>query len=406
MTSHGTRRRVERARWHAHNQEWRAPEQVATLWREAAHTDPRLLRGRAYGSWWETIGALGVTVLVSREYEHLLVAMTMTRRGPRMSFMPMPHPSGIAVDRRGGRVLVASTRNPNLLYEFRPAAGLLARRDVPARVGAGPLRPLLPVAARIYPGCLRLHDLALVGRTLHGNAVGQNAVVRLGDGDARPVWWPASIERRGVPDLGQNYLQLNSIAAGRTLRASYFSASGARIGRRRPGDPLYPVKGRGVLFSGETRDVVSRGLTRPHSARLYQRELWVANSGYGEIRRADLPATTSTTVVTAPGWTRGLAFAGGVGLFGTSRVIPRFHAYAPGLDVDRSVCGVHAFDVGSGRVLGGYEWPSGNQIFAVDWVNAEWAGGWPFLVGDRDVVAETALFYAFTMQQPAPAEDL
>jgi uncharacterized protein (TIGR03032 family) len=406
MTGPGARQRADRALWHVHDGQWRAPEQVVTFWREAAGIDPRLLRGRAYGSWWETIAALGVTVLVSREYEHLLMAMTMTARGPRVSFMPMPHPSGIAVDRRRGRVLVASTRNPNYVYEFRPAAGLLPRRDGPAGAAAGPPLPLLPVAARIYPGCLRLHDLAMVGRTLHANAVGQNAVVRLVDGDATPVWWPASIERRGVPDMRQNYLQLNSIAAGATLRASYFSASGTRMGRRRPGDPHYQVKGRGVIFSGATRDVVTRGLTRPHSARLYRRGLWVANSGYGEIRRADLPATTSTAVVTAPGWTRGLAFAGDVGLFGTSRVIPRFRAYAPGLDVDQSVCGVHAFDLVSGRVLGGYEWPSGNQIFAVDWVEAGWASGWPFSAGARDRTAETALFYAFTIQQPAAAEDL
>jgi uncharacterized protein (TIGR03032 family) len=301
---------------------------------------------------------------------------------------------------------VASTRNPNQLYEFRPAAGLLRRRDIPARASVGPLRPLLPVAARILPGCLRLHDLAMIGRTLHANAVGQNAVVRLAGDDPAPVWWPASVERRGVPDLTRNHLQLNSIAAGPTLDASYFSASAARIGRRRPGDPLYPVNGRGVIFSGRTRDVVTRGLTRPHSARLYRRDLWVANSGYGEIRRADLPRTGSTSVVNAPGWTRGLAFADGIGLFGTSRVIPRFRAYAPGLDVDRSVCGVHAFDVATGRVLGGYEWPAGNQIFAVDRVKTDWAAGLPFAVGARDAAAEAALFYAFTIQQPPVAEDL
>jgi uncharacterized protein (TIGR03032 family) len=405
MTGRAAHQRADRARWNTHSREWRAPEQAATFWREAADTDPRLLRGRAYGAWWETIGALGVTVLVSREYEHVVVALTMAASGPCVSFMPMPHPSGIAVDRRARRVFVASTRNPNQVYEFRPLAGLRRRPDVVTRAAAAIQRPLMPVAAQIHPGCLYIHDLAIVGRTLHANAVGQNVVVRLGAGDARPVWWPASIERDGLPDMGRNHLQLNSIAAGPTLRASYFSASGARPGRRRPGDPLYPVNRRGVIFSGATRDVVTRGLTRPHSARLYRRELWVANSGYGEIRRADVPSASSTVVVTAPGWTRGLAFADGVGLFGTSRVIPRFRAYAPGLDLDRSVCGVHAFDVRSGRVLGGYEWPSGNQIFAVDWVEANWSDGLPFPAGARDPAADTALFYAFAVEPNTPVED-
>jgi uncharacterized protein (TIGR03032 family) len=404
MSGPVTRARDDRARWDQHHRAWRAPEQAVTCWRDAADIDPRLLRGRAYGSWWETIGALALTVLVSREYEHLLLALTMSARGPRVSFMPLPHPSGIAVDRRKGRVFVASTRNPNQVYQLEPAASLLSRRDVPRHAPAVSRRPLVPVASRIHPGCLYIHDLAMVGGTLHANAVGQNAVVRLDGGGAAPAWWPASIERRGVPDMTRNYLQLNSIAAGPTLRRSYFSASAASIGRRRPGDPLFPVKGRGVIFSGETRDVVTRGLTRPHSARIYRRSLWVANSGYGEIRRADLTEPTSTPVVAARGWTRGLAFAGGIGLFGTSRVIPRFRAYAPGLDVDRSVCGVHAFDIASGRVLGGYEWPAGNQIFAVDWVDAAWTDGLPFAAGARNRAAETALFYTFATG-PGATED-
>jgi uncharacterized protein (TIGR03032 family) len=401
MSRRVTRGRDDRALSHQHHREWRAPEQAVTCWRDAADIDPRLLHGRAYGSWWETIGALAITVLVSREYEHLVVALTMAAQGPRVSFMPLPHPSGIAVDRRKGRVYVASTRNPNQIFELEPVVSLLRRSDVPRHAPGPSRRPLVPVASRIYPGCLYIHDLAVIGGTLHANAVGQNAVVRLDAGGATAVWWPASVERRGVPDMTRNYLQLNSIAAGSTLRGSYFLASGAGMGRRRPGDPLYRVDGRGVIFSGETRDVVTRGLTRPHSARLHRRQLWVANSGYGEIRRADLPAPTSTAVVAAPGWTRGLAFTGGIGLFGTSRVIPRFRAYAPGLDVDRSVCGVHAFDLRSGQVLGGYQWPAGDQIFGVDFVDAAWTDGLPFAARGRDRAAESALFYAFATRAEA-----
>ena len=39
---------------------------------------------------------------------------------------------------------------------------------------------------------------------------------------------------------------------------------------RRPGHLNFPVDGRGVIFSGRTRDVVATGLTRPHSARLHE----------------------------------------------------------------------------------------------------------------------------------------
>jgi hypothetical protein len=81
--AHSTRGSSVNGLWSAHNAAWRAPEQAATFWREASAIDPRLLRGRAYGAWWETIGRLRITLLVSREYEHLLLAMTMTAQGRR-----------------------------------------------------------------------------------------------------------------------------------------------------------------------------------------------------------------------------------------------------------------------------------------------------------------------------------
>jgi hypothetical protein len=88
-----------------------------------------------------------------------------------------------------------------------------------------------------------------------------------------------------------------------------------------------------------------------------------------------------------------------VAFVGTSRVIPRFRQYAPGLDVDRSICGVHAFDTRTGRVLGSLEWPAGNQIFAVDWVPIGLTGGFPFPVSGRRATArQRTLFYAFVTE--------
>jgi hypothetical protein len=81
---------------------------------------------------------------------------------------------------------------------------------------------------------------------------------------------------------------------------------------------------------------------------------------------------------------------------GTSRVIPRFRRYAPGLEVDRSSCGVHAIDARSGRVLGSFVWPLGNQIFAVEIMDRAWTGGLPFRANrKRDAGAARRLFYCF-----------
>ena len=100
-------------------------------------------------------------------------------------------------------------------------------------------------------------------------------------------------------------------------------------------------------------------------------------------------------VAVLPGWTRGLGFAGDVAFVGTSRVIPRFHRYAPGLDVERSTCGVQAVDVATGAVLASVTWPSGNQVFAVECVLREITSGWPF-TARRQSRRVRELFYTFT----------
>ncbi len=379
--------------WALHHAEWREPAQVASQWREATDTDPQLLRHTVRGAWWETLARLDITLLVTREYEHLVMALHAGRRGPHVTFLRLPHPSGLAVDRQHGVVHVASTRNPNQVYDLAPVHHVLDRLDV--RADAPPGRPLVPVRSRFLPGCLYLHDLAVMGGRLYANAVGHNAVVRLHDDSSfERVWWPRCIETKRGPVFGRNHLQLNSIAAGTGPASSYYSASLDYLSRRRPGHKNFPVDRRGVVFSGATREPMARGLTRPHSARLYGGRVWVDNSGYGEVGFARDGGFE--IVARLPGWTRGLCFCEDIAFVGTSRVIPRFRQYAPGLDVDKSVCGVHALDVRSGRVLGSLVWPCGNQVFAMDWVPARFSTGFPFSAKRKRGGADTkTLFYAF-----------
>jgi uncharacterized protein (TIGR03032 family) len=386
-----------RAAWARHHAEWRDPAQIASHWREAADTDPGLLRYRTRGAWWETLAATKATLLVTREYEHLVMALRAGRDGPHVSYLRLPHPSGLAVDRHRGIVYLASTRNPNQVYDLEAVTGLAERDDLPGPPPEG--RPLVPVRSRFYPGCLYLHDLALIGGELYGNAVGQNAVVRLhADGRHEPVWWPRCIDTPRGPLFARNHLQLNSIAAGDSLEASYFSASTDRVSARRPGHRNFPVDRRGVLFAGATREPAVNGLTRPHSARLWRGRVWVDNSGYGELGVA--ADGRFTPVARLSGWTRGLCFHGRVAFVGTSRVLPRFRHYAPGLDVERSVCGVHAVDTATGAVLGSLIWPAGNQIFAVDWLPSRVSTGFPFPAGRRRPSRrEKTLFYAFATRE-------
>ena len=245
--------------WAHHHADLRNTHQVVSQWREAADIDPVMLESRARGDWWATLERSGLTLLVSREYEHLVMALTVADGRPRVSYLHLPHPSGLAIDMGLGRVFIASTRNPNVVFHFAPCRAVVPGAGA-VDVGRG---VLLPVGASYLPGCLYLHDLAFVGCELHANAVGLNAVVRLGEaGEFEPAWWPRSIDSDCGPRMDRNYLQLNSIAAGPSLATSYFTASAAAPSHRRPGQLKFPVDRRGVVFSGATREVYGTGLTR------------------------------------------------------------------------------------------------------------------------------------------------
>ncbi len=368
-----------------HDAAWRDPAAVAVQWTGEGPVDPRLLAHRARGAFWDVLAEHRLTLLVTREYEHLLLALRRGPRGPELTHLPIPHPNGLAVDHARGIVHVASTRNPNQIVDL-----------VPAKAPGAPGRTLVPVRTRLLPGSLYLHDLALIGGRLHANAVGQNAVVRIdADGSHTRVWWPRSIETARGPRFGPNFLQLNAIAAGPTLATSFFAASADAPGARRPGHRNFPVDRRGVIFSGRTREVVVRGLTRPHSARLHQGRVWVDDSGYGTVGVCDGGRYEPVTAL--PGWTRGLAFHKHLAFVCTSRVLPRFHHYAPGLDPARCVCGVHVLDTRDGRLLGSLVWPEGNQLFAVEPLPERFTTGLPLAARGRLAAARTkALFAGFT----------
>src|SRR5262249_54134400 len=146
----------------ASEQAWRHPAQVASQWMGADRVDGQLLSYSTRGDWWGVLRRIGVTLLVSREYEHLLIALRSTERGHQVSYLPIPHPSGIVVDRPRNAVHVAVTRNPNQVFELAPAEAADPRTPNRPEAGAEP-GCLIPVRSHAYPGRLYLHDLAIVG---------------------------------------------------------------------------------------------------------------------------------------------------------------------------------------------------------------------------------------------------
>lgn len=112
----------------------------------------------------------------------------------------------------------------------------------------------------------------------------------------------------------------------------------------------------GVVVRVENGAIVATGLSIPHSPRLRDRRLWLANGGAGELGYVDLDRGSYEPVVALPGFTRGLAFHGRYALVGVSRA-PRddtFEGLVLGERLSRSgtepACGVFVVDADTGEV--------------------------------------------------------
>ena len=345
-------------------------------------------------SFTKILSELDITLLVTREYEHLLLALNSKEGKLNQTFINLPHPSGIAVNRKSKSVYIAATRNPNQIIEFKPCKSKLQRTDNKSQADFENV--LMPVRTKFYPGAYYFHDLVFIGEELYGNSVGQNGVAKIDFNSPeheKLLWWPKSVEKEnGEPNIESNFLQLNSIAAGSSIENSYFSASSEKIIKQKPGDLDYPVDKTGVVFSGKTREVAARGLTRPHSARHYKGKVWVDNSGYGEV--GYIENEKFVPVVKLPGWTRGLCFYRNIMFVGTSKVLEKYLHYAPGLKNDKTSCGIFAIDTDTSKIIGSIKFPYGNQVFGIEYISKSVTSG--FLNQDvKPSDKEKSAFYKY-----------
>lgn len=109
----------------------------------------------------------------------------------------------------------------------------------------------------------------------------------------------------------------------------------------------------GVVMSVPDGRVVCDGLSMPHSPRWHGGELWVLNSGTGELGVIEGAASGNGRFVPrvfCPGFTRGLAFAGNYAFVGLSK--PRYQRFE-GLELDARLaaadsdpwCGIQVIDL-------------------------------------------------------------
>lgn len=147
----------------------------------------------------------------------------------------------------------------------------------------------------------------------------------------------------------------------------------------------------GILMDVDSGEVITRGLSMPHSPRWYGGRLWVCESGSGTLGAVDLNTGRYEAVAAVPGFTRGLDFVGDLAFVGLSQVresavfsgIPITERLAP----EERTCGVCVVDLRRGEVVALLKFTSGVQeVFAVALLPRRF----PDLINDDEKLLESS----------------
>jgi uncharacterized protein (TIGR03032 family) len=173
-----------------------------------------------------------------------------------------------------------------------------------------------------------------------------------------PIWVPPFID--GIVDEDRCHLNGLAMRDGAPAYVTAVSRSNTIDGWRDR------RTGGGVVIDVATNKVVCEGLSMPHSPRWYDGQLWLLNSGTGELgivegleaARSDETAVPGRFVpkVFCPGFLRGLAFLGGYAFVGLSK--PRYKRFE-GLPLDQKLkdadsepwCGLQIIDLAKGTCV-------------------------------------------------------
>lgn len=257
-----------------------------------------------------------------------------------------PKPLGLAVS--GNKLALVTRHELWLLANAAPLAYEFLETE-PGRYDA-----LYLPRVRYLTGDLHAHDVAYGRDRLWVVNTRFSCLARLSDEYSfEPVWRPPF-----VTDLvPEDRCHLNGLAM-QDGEPKYVTALGKTD---TPGGWRQDKATGGVILDVPSGETVVDGLCMPHSPRWHGGQLWVLNSGTGELLLVDVKTGRKAVVCALPGYLRGLAFVGPFALIGMSHVRER-HIFG-GLPIQERYealeCGVAVVDLRTGTHVGTFEFTSG-----------------------------------------------
>lgn len=255
----------------------------------------------------------------------------------------MPKPMGLSLDADDGLIMAGAfqiLRFQNVLQSSQRINNTFDACYVPRRVHV--------------TGRLDAHDVAVdqQGRAIFVNTRYNCLATTSERHSFEPIWRPPFIS--ALIDEDRCHLNGMALDGGEPRYVTAVSASNTIDGwRDRRSDG-------GIVIDVKSNKIICKGLSMPHSPRLHKGELWLLNSGTGELGVVKLNKKgnqgTFEPRVFCPGFLRGLAFHGNYAFVGLSK--PRYKRFV-GLALDQKLkdadsqpwCGIQIIDLSSGACV-------------------------------------------------------
>jgi len=294
---------------------------------------------------------LGAALVITTYQANKLLVARATDEGLSMLVRTFDRPMGLAM--RDGRMALGCR---NEVWEFRNAPAIAPLVEPAGRHDAC----FVPRTSHVT-GDIAVHELAWAGNELWAVNTRFSCLCTLDpDYSFVPRWRPPFVSEL----VAEDRCHLNGLAVvdGQptyvTALAESDSANGWRANKPRGG----------CLIEVRSGEVVSRGLSMPHSPRWHDGRLWLLESGTGQLLMIDPVSGQREPVAAVPGFARGLVLCGPYAFVGLSRI--RATSAMDGVPLaarrDELKCGVAVVDLAAGRVCGMLEFQSAvEEIFDV-----------------------------------------
>jgi uncharacterized protein (TIGR03032 family) len=304
-------------------------------------------------------------------------------------FRAFNKPMGLAIGR--GRLAIGTAVD---VWEFRNVPAVCAKLEPPGKHDAC----YLPRWAHVT-GDVQIHEMAYLGdEVLFVNTRFSCLAKHDPDHSFAPTWRPKFISAL-TPD---DRCHLNGLCVidGRPNWVTALGETDTSGGWREN------KKSGGILIDLDSNEIVTRGLSMPHSPRWHNGRLWLLESGTGSLGYIDPQSGRYVAIVHLDGFTRGMEMVGNLAFIGLSQV--RETAVFSGIEITERLqetertCGVWVVDIKRGQIVAFLKFEEAVQeIFAVALLPG---ARFPDLINDNAEIVGSSFVLPDEALKDVPAE--